>query len=73
MGILVRGDTEGERRMYAEGYRMGMFYASQLLLERAKEAKEVAGKSPAGPFTDAANIVQARMPKGEIVTSHELR
>lgn len=71
--IIVHGSTDEERKAYAFGLRMGMFHAVKLLTDRGKEIGEVAGASPAGKWTDAANYVAARTPKGDIVTTHHLR
>jgi hypothetical protein len=71
--IICHGKTPDERSSYAMGYKLGMFEASKLLLKEAEKRGEVAGACPAGPYTDAANIIQSRMPTGEIVTKHTLR
>lgn len=71
--VICHGDTDAERKSFAMGYRLGMFAASKLLQDRAKEAGEVAGACPAGPYTESANVIQARLPKGEIISTHWLK
>lgn len=64
--ITAMGDTEKERNSYAWGVRMGFCYAAELLKQRAAADKEKAGSNPSGPYTEAANYVEARTPKGSV-------
>lgn len=73
MEISAIGDTEKERQSYASGVRMGFFYAAKLLKDAAEKAKEKAGACPAGPLTNAANIIESRMPKGGVEASFRVK
>jgi hypothetical protein len=70
--VPVLGDTDGERRWFAMGYRLGMIRANEILQQMSKDNGEIVGGCPAGPYREAFNRVSAEIPKGAVKVSYAL-